>query len=380
MRRLGLRRRLAAALVALAAAMLAVAGTVAPALAAGPSMAVTGYTGMTHAANVAVEGPNHSLLFYWQIDGTPTWNAETVAGPGTTYSEPAMVTDGGGVVDIAVMGPNNSLMFYSQDIGATTWTAETVAGPGTTYSEPAITADGAGTVYIAVEGHNGSLMLYSGDYATTYWSPETVESSGCCSAAPSITTVPYNLDVYITWTRGDSSQLMAAWATDGSVASPTPTWNFDYLIPYWAYSPTIVATDDTVFVSYTDGQGRIDLAQSADESNTWNFATVAGPGISSSAAPIAIGDGSMVIAATGLQGQLLFYWAGIGTPGILSFNAETVAGAGSAVSDPSLTLNENSVNISVIGTGGYLDFYWQIDGQSTWHPEGVTTGTGLPLP
>jgi len=57
-----------------------------------------------------------------------------------------------------------------------------------------------------------------------------------------------------------------------------------------------------------------------------------------------------------------------------------VAGAGSTAPDPALTLNENSVNISAIGTDGYLRFYWQIDGQSTWHPEGVTIGTGLPLP
>ena len=31
-------------------------------------------------ANIAAEGPHHSLRFYWAINGTATWHAETVGG------------------------------------------------------------------------------------------------------------------------------------------------------------------------------------------------------------------------------------------------------------------------------------------------------------
>ena len=78
MSRAGFRRRLAAVLAA-AAGVLTAAGTLTPALAAtGPSMNVDG-----NDVNIAVQGPDNSLLFYWAVTGTTTWNPETVAGPGS---------------------------------------------------------------------------------------------------------------------------------------------------------------------------------------------------------------------------------------------------------------------------------------------------------
>ena len=73
------RWRLSAFSVAAAAAALTAAGAVTPALAAtGPSMTVN-----NGSVNIAVPGPNHSLRFYWAVNGTSTWNPETVAGPGS---------------------------------------------------------------------------------------------------------------------------------------------------------------------------------------------------------------------------------------------------------------------------------------------------------
>jgi hypothetical protein len=99
MSRAGFRRRLAAVLAA-AAGVLTAAGTLTPALAAtGPSMNVDG-----NDVNIAVQGPDNSLLFYWQVNGSSGWNAEPVAGAGTTFSAPSMNVDGNDV-NISVQGP-----------------------------------------------------------------------------------------------------------------------------------------------------------------------------------------------------------------------------------------------------------------------------------
>ena len=77
MTRAGFRLRLAAVTVAVAAAVPTAASTLTPALAAtGPAMTVN-----HGSVNIAVQGPNDSLLFYWAVNGTSTWHAETVAAP-----------------------------------------------------------------------------------------------------------------------------------------------------------------------------------------------------------------------------------------------------------------------------------------------------------
>jgi hypothetical protein len=52
----------------------------------GPSIILNGST-----TDIAVQGPNDSLDFYWAYNGGTTWYEETVAGPGTTFSAPSMI-------------------------------------------------------------------------------------------------------------------------------------------------------------------------------------------------------------------------------------------------------------------------------------------------
>jgi hypothetical protein len=68
------------AVVGLAAAAMLAASGIAPAMAAtSPSM-----TANHNFVNIAIQGPRNSLKFYWAVNGTTTWHAETVAGPGST--------------------------------------------------------------------------------------------------------------------------------------------------------------------------------------------------------------------------------------------------------------------------------------------------------
>ena len=116
-------RRVACLLISVAAAVAAAAMT--PAIAAtGPSMILN-----NNAVNIVVQGPNHSLRYYWAINGTTTWHAETVAGAGSTYSAPSMILNNN-AVNITAVGAKNRLKYYWAINGTTTWHPETVAGKG----------------------------------------------------------------------------------------------------------------------------------------------------------------------------------------------------------------------------------------------------------
>ena len=141
----GSRRPVSGSLLAAAVVMLGLAGA-APAMAnTAPSMITNG-----NDVNIAVEGANHSLLFFRAVNGSATWHKQTVAGTGTAFSAPSMAPDGKDV-NIAVEGANHSLLFFRAANGSATWHKQTVAGTGTAFSAPSMIPDGK-DVNIAVEG------------------------------------------------------------------------------------------------------------------------------------------------------------------------------------------------------------------------------------
>jgi hypothetical protein len=64
----------------------------------GPSVAQVG-----NSTVIAVAAPDESLMFYWQPIGSEQWNAEQVAGPGTTIMWPSVAQVGNSTV-IAAQG------------------------------------------------------------------------------------------------------------------------------------------------------------------------------------------------------------------------------------------------------------------------------------
>ena len=78
---------------------------------------------------IAAQGPEISLVFYWQLIGSEQWNLEQVAGSGTTFSGPSVAQVGDSTV-IAAQGPEASLQSYWQPIGSLQWNPEQVAGSG----------------------------------------------------------------------------------------------------------------------------------------------------------------------------------------------------------------------------------------------------------
>jgi hypothetical protein len=99
-----------------------------------------------------------------------------VAGPGTTFSVPSVAQVGDSTV-IAAQGPDNSLLFYWQPIGSLQWNPEQVAGPGTTFWTPSVAQVGNSTV-IAAQGPGGSLLQYWQPVGSQQWNTEQVTGTG----------------------------------------------------------------------------------------------------------------------------------------------------------------------------------------------------------
>lgn len=82
-----------------------------------------------NSATIVVQGPHHSLKFYWAVNGTTTWHSETVAGAGSAFSAPSMILNGN-AASITSAGAKGRLKYYWAINGTTAWHAEQVAPPG----------------------------------------------------------------------------------------------------------------------------------------------------------------------------------------------------------------------------------------------------------
>ena len=366
MNRTGFRRRLAGIVVAVTVAVLTTAGTLTPALAAttGPSMNPDG-----NDVNIAVQGPDNSLLFYWAVNGS-SWHVETVAGAGTTFSAPSMNVDGDDV-NIAVEGPDNSLMLYWAVIGTGTWHVETVAGADTTYSAPSMVVNGD-TVNIAVEGPALSLLFYWTFNGSGTWTAETVAGDlAITSEGPSLAVDGNTFYIAAAQPGYTEGGLLAVWYdTIG-----TGTWHYAELAEEMSgVTPVITADGSNINISAIGLNNSIEFYWGS--LGTWHAETVAGAGTTDYTSPsIAVNENTVTIAATGAQGQLLFYYAVIGTG---TWNPETVAGDNTTSSAPSIIANSaaDASNISAVSPGGVLDFYWQYDGTSPWYAA-TLPGSGI---
>jgi hypothetical protein len=140
--------RTASRIVAVLAIAVIIGGATAAQAAAssGPSVIVNGDT-----TDIAVMGPDNSLKFYSAVDGSSTWNSETVASSYTTYSVPSMIVNGN-TIYITARGPDDSLDCYAAATADTSaWYPATIAGPGSTFSTPSMILNGS-DVNVAIEG------------------------------------------------------------------------------------------------------------------------------------------------------------------------------------------------------------------------------------
>ena len=84
-----------------------------------------------NAIDITAMGEDNSLDFYSATnsatDGTGVWTPETIAGAGSAFSAPSMILAGSDV-DVAVEGPDESLVYYWAYTGGDQWTSVDIAG------------------------------------------------------------------------------------------------------------------------------------------------------------------------------------------------------------------------------------------------------------
>jgi hypothetical protein len=363
-------RRLAAVTGTVTAAVLTAAGTLTPALAAsGPSMMVN-----AGAVNIAVQGPDDSLLFYWAVNGTPTWYTETVAGAGTTFSAPSMDVDGN-IVNIAVQGPDDSLLFYWAVNGTPTWHAETVAGAGTTFSAPSMATDG-NSVDIAAVGPGNSLDSYYAVNGSSTWTPEVVTGAGFSTrvfSAPAIVITGGNVDI------AAEVQNEALYFWSQPVGGAMDTWK-GWLVGSTSSAPSMIANDGVLNISTTTLDGGVLVYWANEGSVVWGTETVSTGGLYTGTSIAADSYSySTMIAATASDGHLEFFSAGLGED---SWNSELVSGTRTVSSAPVINADffefSNDVNISAVGPQGQLLLDYSAFGSGRWYSEPVP-GNGTTL-
>jgi hypothetical protein len=137
---------------------------------------------------IAVDGPANSLDFYGATNGSATWHPETVAGPGTTYSAPAVIGNDGSA-NVVAEGPNNTLTCYWQENGDNLWNPEPVQG-SELEGQPVITTesfDGTDMVDIVAQGPVFGLESYVQVNTSGVWVFGNVYGSGIATSAPAVT-------------------------------------------------------------------------------------------------------------------------------------------------------------------------------------------------
>jgi hypothetical protein len=213
---------------------LAVAGPGAPAALAAtvgtPAITVAGGNSVIAARN-AVNG----LYFFWNQYGTDNWQAETVAGAGTTFSSPSISVSANTVI-IAAQGPDDSLDFYWQADGSPTWHPEVVPN-GTAFSQPALATwsywawNRAGEIYgvsIVAQGTGLTANEFSAVDGSSVWDPAPVGTCGFCdffATSSPVTAVYNNEDLNVAATAPDQANVEMFW----QVSSTDP----DGYVPPW---------------------------------------------------------------------------------------------------------------------------------------------------
>jgi hypothetical protein len=134
----------------------------------------------TGVPEAAVIGKDNSLWYYTKVKGK--WKHTEVAGSGTAFSGPSLVSGPGTDAAVAVEGPGHSLGIYIKT--GKHWRHENVAGANTTYSAPSLQVGTSGAG-IAVEGKNHSLW-FRWVTGTATWHAKEILGRGWTYSAPSL--------------------------------------------------------------------------------------------------------------------------------------------------------------------------------------------------
>ncbi|MDQ6847698.1 MAG: C39 family peptidase [Candidatus Dormibacteraeota bacterium] len=304
--------------------------------------------------NVAVQGPDHSLFFFWNVAGT--WHGPLgIGGPNSTFSAPAIVAEASGNFDIAVQGPNNTVDMY-WDTGGRWYGPYQVGGAGSANSTPSVVVDAQQHVTVAVQGPAHSMYLYW-CVAAQWYGPYGLGAQNSTFSSPALSLVtasPASLQAVVS--SGDAALQQYRERSDGSWSGPNAWSQSDN-----AYS----SASSTAVVTAYMGPGSSLMAV-----NGASAIQVADPGTTYSAPSLA-SSGADTYAVVQGPGHNLSFFANHGGWGA----AVRAAPAGSAYSAPSIAVEANgNIDVAVEGPSSTLFFFWRVG--STWYGPLQVGGTG----
>lgn len=274
-------------------------------------MESTGFT------RVFAEGPNHSLVEYYNTPGQPWVGPLVVAGNNTTYSAPSAVIDQTtGFTQVVAQGPNNSLRNYWNMPGQS-WGSGTADINGTTYSTPSATYTQSTDLFqVFNQGPNNSLKSHWNYPGQSWGSQNNVGGTNSTYSAPAAA-VNQNTGFTQVVAQGPNNSLNNYWNTPGQ------SW----------------------------GAGTADI----------NGTTYSAPAV-----VYRQSTGHLQVFAEGPSNTLKFNWNTAGNP----WQGQTIGGNNSTYFAPSAVVNENTGFTQVVAKGpnSSLYNYWNTPGQAWGGP------------
>ncbi len=303
--------------------------------------------------NVAVQGPDHSLFFFWNVAGT--WHGPLgVGGPGSAFSAPSIVAEADGNFDIAVEGPGNTLDMYWDTAGS--WYGPyQVGAAGSANSTPSVVVDANKHVTVAVQGPGHSMYLFW-CVAARWYGPYGLGATNSTFSAPALSLVgaaPPSLQAVVQ--SGDAALQQYRENSDGSWSGPNAWSQVDQ-----DYS----TASSTPALTLYQAPGNSLAATGAQ------FTQVGGAGTTFSAPSVGTFGSDTYAVAQG-PGHSLDFYAYHGGWGA----AVKAAPGGSAFSAPSIAVEASgNIDVAVEGPSNTLFFFWRIG--STWHGPLQVGGVG----
>lgn len=307
-------------------------------------------------SELAAVGYGNSLMFYWNSNGSATWNPETITpspsyrGHGA-YSDPA-IARGSGFTEVADEGAGHLLYVYVNPDYTNTWTPEVVAGGD--YSAPSITVDSFGGTYVAFMDQNHDLEMYYNAAKTSRFTQMTVwGGNDAVVSAPSIGTIGNTGEIEVE-SQGPTNVLNEWYVYDGEWWPLGSVGNDASGPSDLGYgNVAYIGADDTLYVAgLYYGEGVTQIGSSYEQ-------------VTGSPAAVTTPSGTQEIAALGRTENLEYYWNG---------NLEQICNHGCAFSSPAIARvddsfpNQNhSTLVAVQGPSNSLGFYYNVDGSPYWN-------------
>jgi uncharacterized protein YvpB len=305
--------------------------------------------------NVAVQGPNHSLFFYWNVAGR--WYGPLgIGATGSTFSAPAIVSEADGNFDIAVEGPDNTTFMYWDTAGR--WYGPLQVGAvGSTFSTPSVVVDASKHVTVAVEGPSNSMYIYWCVNAQ-WFGPYGLGAPNSTFSSPNLSLVGAGSPILQAVVESGQQALQQYQEQGNGSWSGPNAWS----PPDSTYSAGSTGSSATLYQAVSNSLDATDSGAST--------VVVAGGGTTFSSPSVGVVGPDTYAVAQGPGHSLDFYadhggWAA----------AVTAAPNGSAYSAPSIAIEASGdVDVAVEGPSDTLFFFWRIG--TTWHGPLQVGGVG----